>query len=1014
MAYARDTRAVADDDAYIVRHVIFLFVGLVLYLWDINVTVAWVVTVVTLSALCFYLATTLIPVWVLFCPYKTAQSAYTKDMLNLLMTLPKAFVKILVKIWTGSTQAARRIQSQDFDPLNPVIWGRFFQAMLFRNPTQVPTNQENSAQATNQTRPGRLRSLVQVVNRWFSDRFSSLLNGTHQPDLESGPQHHLPAAGSDEEVEPDQFVKDALEWLIFNSQNSDSIDTAIGALAISKVPFDDRDLSDRINSHLVKHFSDCFSSSENGTKLQILPHQKAFKSALDYIDWMSYFAGGKIESISAQTATFIEILGGETVTNLGLAFASLAGHKNLHTAASRNVALWLASLIRCYDQGVLYLNEEVLSVYVDGLTVVGRGVRGSNASDRAQVLVVPNLINILWKVSHIDGSILRFSIALNLAAFALTTELPYPGSKRSFESAAGHLANYDYRSPSNQLTNFHSLVVFALLGFIHPRSNLGLNEEIVEISHKIIHETKYLEQSSSLSMSIPQLVELDPLRRHLTSMLIESMLPNAGTAFATRRYLFYTAFGDAIDVGQWENRTYKAVMPGVCQLIQDHLDGSLKLHDDAIVAATDLLLREVQELGGNLDFKIIIPNGPDEDESELPTRSLQGDIPAADDTERMPSVVLTRIMQESEHKKCVETAARAIMFHIHECRPELVMAATRWFATAFDVFGHVEAHVNDSRSQPQMCGYMRILAAMVIHCTDPTGLTNRLLGVNETNSDTRLHEAVENTCRLLTEAITDDTHLHAFSISSLTVWRFACLDETFSMDKIGQTLKEAWSLIAKHVECDLHTEALGALLDTIALLTAVTDPSIVISDTEARTLLRLLSQLRPETERLRPNLAVALAFCGLCLDASGWDFWTLNQRKESWRNYHRKPGTRTQDTSALLLLGLSRLLAHSQALMLDHTSIETITSEIDRYMQQHAKNPTKRLTLPFLPRFDVRRHVRESVWKYLQATESHAPFTKSMTASRVKLRTAVQYDGGEGFLYEAPQPFARTRSGMEF
>ncbi|KAG9124501.1 hypothetical protein FRC07_011399 [Ceratobasidium sp. 392] len=771
-----------------------------------------------------------------------------------------------------------------------------------------------------------------------------------------------------EETEP-QFVKDALEWLIFNSQNSDSIDTAIGALAISRVKVDDDHLSDKINSHLVKHFSDCFGSSENRTKMEILRHQKALKSALDYIDWMSFFAGDDHESISKQASHFVSSLGTETVTNLGLALASLVEQKNLPSKASENVALWLSSFIRLYDEGGLYLSEDVLSIFIDGLTIagqtVGRDQRDSDhtqdASSRARILVVPSLINILWKVSHIDESALRSSIAVNLAVFALTTKLPYPVSKDNFDSTAHYLA-YEYRSSSGRNSSFGSFVVFALLGFIHPESQLGLNgQSTVTTACQIIRETNYLAKPDGAPKDIPELAEFNSFRRQLTPMLIESMLLTAPDRWESRRCLFDTAFRDRKLPDYWKGHT--------CQTIPAEASTS---HSYTIV----------------------------EDDGTRPH-----------DSGRMAGMALALVIKNRHNvKQCFETAVRAVLLHMNRtgCGADLVTASTKWFSRTFPAVAGRKEFANEAELL-QMCGYMRILTTMAVHCIEPKELATRLFDRAEARSEAHLHEDVEKKLQLVAKAA-HDMNIRAFGVSSLAIWRFACPNETFSPDARRLILDDLWSLVAKHDEYKLGPEALEALLDQIALLTIVSEPAIILSNTEAQTLLQLLDQL-PETEdHVRPALGVALTICGLCLDAETWDFWTLAERKKCWRKY-AWPKKRKRDTPALYLLGLSRLLAHYEPLMLNPASIKTIALEIDRYMEQHADTPMKRLTLPFLDgHFDVRRHVRECVWKYLRDTESQAPFTKSMAASRDELRTAVQYDGGEGFLYEAPQPFARTKS----
>ncbi|KAG9120311.1 hypothetical protein FRC07_004243, partial [Ceratobasidium sp. 392] len=448
----------------------------------------------------------------------------------------------------------------------------------------------------------------------------------------------------------------------------------------------------------------------------------------------------------------------------------------------------------------------------------------------------------------------------------------------------------------------------------------------------------------------------------------------------------------------------------------DHMGGHFVMHDDAIVATTDLLYREVQKLK-NLDLELIIgSNKSGEAEQGVSTSRLypsaRPSILVPDVLERMASKALALIMERLHNvNQCIETAVRAVSFHVNKsgCKPDLVVAATKWFLQAFLTPEGPRATTSQEQLL-RMCGYARILAAMAVYCTEPAELAARFFDRNEVHPEGRLHEDVEWKIRLLAE-VTHDMNLRAFGASTLAVWRFACSNETFKLDAMRRTLDDIWSLIAKQDAYKLRPEALEALLDAVGLLTVVSEPAVVISSSEAQALLLLLSLLKFETEeRVQPALGVALTICGLCLDANDWDFWTPAERKRFWREY-TWPRTRRKASPALYLVGLSRLLAHYESLMLNHTSINTIAVEIGRYMKKHANRPSKRLTLSFLPgNFDVRRHVRECVWEYLRATESQAPFTKSMAASRDELRTAVQYDGGEGFLYEAPQPFARTRS----
>ncbi|KAG8791489.1 hypothetical protein FRC12_009079 [Ceratobasidium sp. 428] len=987
-------------------------VGLILYLWDINVAVASTVSAVSVSALCFYLGTILLPVWDMFCPFKTTQSVYTRVFLD---------------------RAARWLHSSQDGGLarpNPTL-GMYAQ---WRTWTARITSPEP----------------FQEFKNWVSSRTSFTSHWTEQantvrsptfptpgppPDerrhtaINVGPTHDAShaalrpdspsSAGSDEEAEP--FVKDALEWLIYNSQKSASIDTAIGALAIGRVRFEDEGMTRQVNLHLVKHFSDCFSPGREGAKLQLSHHKNALSQALDYVNWMTYFAGHEPSGVTKQVQQFDSTFGTELVTRLGLAFASLADQRTLSVDAGKNVAFWLSSFIQCYDEETIYLTEDILSIIIDGLTIAGRNVTGVQ-DHRASILAIPQLINILWKVSHIDQSVLRSSIGLNLAVFALTTNIPYSINTHNFKSAADHLA-YDYRSLDDRNTSFISFTVFALLGFVHPKSKLGLGNDELDTVTRIIHETRYLARAS-LSIDLPKLVEYYSLRRRLTSMLVESMIQTPKTSLMPRRHLIWTAYRRTGIARDWIDKPFKSTMHAIYTLIIAHLNEQAVLYDDAIVAATDLLYREVQKLK-RLDAAVIGSKAFHQAHSDISTShgisSTEETTTGLETPEQMASAALALIMEKSTNKQCLETAVRAVLHHTNRCDVGLVVQATKWFANTFKAAQYSEKSITEDQLL-HVCGYVRILISMALHCPDPSALAQSLCVQDGVSSNTADYSLVQEKLQLLSTKARD-THVHAFATAGLAVWKFGCPNRTYSAELTQSTLDDVWGLIIKHADHNtraelleqamghqthedvLRPEAIEALVDTTVLFAAVTDPIRTIDFSEAHALLRLLAQFRLDAkEPVRLALAVALTFWGLSLDPDSWEFWTLGERRKWWRVY-LQPAQRTKDIAALFLLGLSRILAHYEQLMLNHASIKTISLEIDRYMHQHADRPDT-LTLPFLTEYDVRRHVRESVRDYLHKTESDGPFTKSTTMSRNMLRSALQYDGGEGFRYEIPRPFA--------
>ncbi|KAG8767873.1 hypothetical protein FRC12_005967 [Ceratobasidium sp. 428] len=796
-----------------------------------------------------------------------------------------------------------------------------------------------------------------------------------------------------EEKPQDPFVKDALQWLIFNSQNSNSIDIAINALTIGKVKVPVGDLKDQIILHLFKHLSDRFIPGKNGIRLELLRHPDALRSAMDYINCMSYMAGGTSDNITSQLEQLVKSYDHELVIRLGLSLASLADQENLLPEAGQHVAFWLSAYIKCYLKTDLYLNEDVLSVLIDGLAIVGCNVHAPSAGPpnqqtRAKILAIPILIRILWRVSHMNHSALRASISVNLAAFALTANLPYPFSHQNFRSAARSLV-YEYRNSEDRNTSFVPLVVFALLGFVHPRTKLGFDDDTQEDIGCIILETDYLAKPG-LSMTFLQLSELGPLRRHLTTMLIESMIQTSDIPHLLRHKLLRTAFKRKEAVEQWENRP---MIHALHDLVTAHHSGEAVLYDDAVVATTDLLFREATRLKA-FNYSSLVSTS---------TSTLASG--AEKDAKETASAALTFILEKSDNKKCLDTAVRAVLKHTNNCSVDSVLEAATKFAQSFQSLGPPSAELT-KESLLHMCCYARILASMAMSCTNPSKLAQSLEAAGSEKLEATLYHTVEAKIQLLTHPDID-IHIRAFGIASLEVWKFACPQQGYRKNQTANTPGDLWDIIVKYGENNLRSEALQALLDTTTLLAAVNDSVDSVSSSEAQLLLRLLGRSNIETEQqsMKPALALSTMFWGLSLDQ--WSFWTPQIRKRCWRTYVQ-PVQRRKDMAAMLLLGLSRLLSCYARLKLDPASIKIIAVEIDNNMREHANHPNT-LTLPFLSGFDVRRHVREAVRCFLQETESDGPFTMSTSATRGKLRSAVQYDGGEAFVYEEPQPFNVTR-----
>ncbi|QRV95287.1 activating signal cointegrator 1 complex subunit 3 [Ceratobasidium sp. AG-Ba] len=967
-------------------------VGLILYLWDLHIAVAATVSTVTVATLCLYLATTFVPVWDYSCPYKTTQSVYVARVVRYLE--PKLSIirqKILgnrklthsqtswakLTFWeTGRQRTSNRISNISSSnhpvptanpdlsqsPLQTIILP-FLQArswalgqIKFRSPVadlEAPGSPHN-------------RSGVQLEAEAVAEPVATSENVPAVPPSVGGASDStwsLPLTRKPED-EPEPFVRDALEWLIRNSKVSRSIDTAIGALVIGRVNIENQSLRRKIDLHLVKHFSDCFVASEDKVIFQLSPHPRALESAMDYMNWISPLAGSKPREFVKQLLEFVESFEADLVTHLGLSIASLAKQEKLQSEAGRNAALWLASFVRCYSEDKIFLAEDVLSVLVHGLAAAGRYIKINDTEDllipnvqkRAHVLAIPQLVNILWKVSHITNSVLRYSITVNLAAFALTSNLPYPFEAHNFESGARTLV-YEDTSIDDRKSSYTSLAVFALLGFMHPKSKIGLDGATLETASRIIYETNYLGRSN-LIIKIPQLPELESLRRYLTSMLIESMTHTSKNLSPSRPFLLRTAFKSLDSIKHWERRTFRSVIHATNALITAHIKREITLYDDAVVATTDLLYRETINLkrldSTVLGFDIEGNSVTETEASRLQRNSMiinreHNDLPR----EYLASKALALILESSDNKQCLELAPQN---------------------------GLIES------------GYVRILTSMVLHCANPGGLSEQLQ-----TSAAVVYEGIENIIQTLVRA--NDTDVQAFGVTALVTWKFACLNRRFSAAETKSDLETAWSMILKRREKRLRPETLEALIDTTSLLAAITDSVPPLSRSQAQALLQLLDRFKSEAHRqVQLALGVSVAFWGVSLDE--WDFWTPERRIDIWRDY-TQPNERAKNISALLLLGLSRILMHYSELKLGHSSIRTIAYEIDRHMRHHARYRSS-LTLSFLRGFDVRRHVQLAQSRFV-LIHNHTPPIGRIFSPQFKLalrppRSQPRRDGSSSIM----------------
>lgn len=283
-----------------------------MYLWAINVAVAAAVAAVSLSTVLFYLTTTIVPVGFPYCPFKTPQSVYANDVLNAIVE-HHTFLGQLVSVWKEQVKGLVHRPKKHDSSL----------------PTQANGRSERERAAGGFFAAGKLveRAWNAVTNRFPSHTSSSdqafSLEGTPQPKSEQTPDGtHLT------EVEK-IFVKDSLTWLIEHSQNSASIDIAVGALAISGIWLEIKDvetrpnprqnIEDRINSHLIKRFSDCFVANQIGTELHLV-QTNMMEQVLDYARWMSHFSSDS-QSMMNLVFSVAKSLGIELVTHLGLSFA---------------------------------------------------------------------------------------------------------------------------------------------------------------------------------------------------------------------------------------------------------------------------------------------------------------------------------------------------------------------------------------------------------------------------------------------------------------------------------------------------------------------------------------------------------------------------------------------------------------------------------------------------------------------------------------------------------------------
>ncbi|CAE6420907.1 unnamed protein product [Rhizoctonia solani] len=456
------------------------FVGLIIYLWDTHVGVAIPVLVTTAFTGTFYATTTLLPLTYELCPYATPISQFIKAS-------PNAFEMFKN---TASTILNRLIDS-------------------LRSPKTIVLN----------------------IYQLFSGR----PRASSSRDKASGEE----LADSDDIM--DHLTSRALGWLMANSQDMRSIDTALQSIAGADRRLPIKPLLDCGAHHLVvQRFRNCFLSHPQ-SGFSYLSNPVLLDAASLYGRALEFFMSdpnyvARVETVlrKGPGGTFAIRRGYQCLQHdysrsrpniavFGLVGVSTWWEMRLHTGQpSPGVLPEALSMLRRHADGGSVLHPRALVALVDTVAEESQHwMRKLSPRERAQYPIY--LLRLLGHMDQLSLSHARPAIAVCLTSLAVAFN-DYDSVDETIPSVSPHspghrLLNY-YASSNNRNRDVEALLVYGLLGLLRDRRVHEFTDgEILVIAQELVavNELRPPPSTQHLPFILPPL--------NLGTLAIETLLP---------------------------------------------------------------------------------------------------------------------------------------------------------------------------------------------------------------------------------------------------------------------------------------------------------------------------------------------------------------------------------------------------------------------------------------------------------------------------------------------------------
>ncbi|QRV80881.1 hypothetical protein RhiJN_08896 [Ceratobasidium sp. AG-Ba] len=878
--------------------------GLVIYLWNINITVASLVFTMSVLSSIFYAATTLVPLLVTFCPYKTPQLDYTTRMLKL-----KSVKRII--------QALRRLR-------------------ILRISLSIPLQ--------------RLFSSRKKVHNQGPRQDADLEPGYHTSDM-----HHS--------HNPDSFdvAVGALGFGKFKIEEQEELRSRIN-LHLAKgflrfFNFKDQNTPDLLTTHSgsqggtirspwdyldwLSHFA---GANNKGISVELENFLKAFGP-----DTMAKFA---LACVRLTKETNIQA---SKPSNVSMWLSSLV---HMHQAGK---ATFEGNVL------VAVIDSLTMTGYSDRVSALGSPEESRRQAFVDNFAIVP-LVGILNKIKRDEQMPLRYSIRRNLLVFALTADLHDGiaiDPKACKGIAEGLISrekdeNLDHISwiAYSLLALLHPLnkieldpnVVSIMDKLLFRTRFVNVRETIIPIPGLTSIDTWHLITKMLVECSLSS-NSLTRYPRSLSKSASMLYVPCDSTPPKPKEYqCYFEALNDLLrsyftkEVSEQKTKSERGpivVYDAAPVLFDSFLRVAATLQD----VKFSFVLRDADEADSKLYFSSLRQRTSTEAQSQdssddsywfktpTSTSAILHDL----------NTTLYMALSCSNSPSVIEQAIVFSLKHLGSLDAESSMKEILAFLKIF------KSRDTNWTNRPNMTGSANILAHMLARCTNGKELAST---ANEKDLD-ELDQILK--------TLENDTDPYVRAIGKTSRWTISSiLDKcSYSSDKAT----EAWDLVLQQdLQSNLTVTAVQLLLGSLVQLAPEPKMNVEELSPHFKDLITVLSLFGPTSQsQLKPSMAVVVAFWGLALDAR-WakDGWSVKERN-GWRDRYMNARHREVDETSLFLCGLSIILSKHAELRLDHTAIETISKELNYLFQQSCSN----LELLVAPQ-DIKEKVEEIGGKYIE------------------------------------------------